>query len=208
METKTQTTTKTRTGEFFLNGRNVTLNYENEIPVSVTEKNKETYICKNKIETLAWIDNVEFKVLGYSYEERKNSKIKKIVEEQTQYVLEGRSLIERIMPAYFRAGIIHTSKSGNISRLTTRAFFNKNDSPENLPFGKDVLGSVEIQKCTMHNGEERIIINYYLGRIYDHKKDGQFKWKEIKFLSELPEKYDFSFNLFPGQKDTTYIVVK
>lgn len=110
------------------------------------------------------------------------------------------------MPAYFRAGILF--KSGKISRLITRAFYGKDSDPKNLPFGKIVLGSIEIQRCTMYNGEERIIINYYFGRLYNHQKDGQFKWKEIKFPSELPEKADFNLNLFPGKKETTYIVVK
>jgi hypothetical protein len=160
---------------------------------------KKFGFAKSEYKTLCKFDNVKFKTPEQSINT-------KIVEEQIQFTVEENSLIERLLPAYFRAGIF--SKSGDTSKLITRNFFDMSGNPLNLPFGKTVLGTIEIQICVTHTGEERIIINYYIGRIYDHKKDGQFKWKEIKFLSELPENYEFSLNISPEEKETTYIVVK
>ena len=197
--TAVKTEPRTRTEKRMFNGRKVELNFKEEKLISVTADGKETRICKSEYKTLIVMDNVKFKIPEHSLDT-------KIVPPQSQFTIEDNSLVEKLITAYFRAGIFF--KSGHMSKLITRNFFDQSKNPLNIPFGKIVLGTIEIQKCITHTGEERIIIDYHIGRIYDHKKDGQFKWKEIKFLSELPEKYDFSFNLFPGQKNTTYIVVK
>lgn len=199
MKTTTQTSQKTRTEKKFFNGREVELNYEGQKLISVTADGKETRICKSKYETLCKFYNVKFKVPEHTINT-------KIVKEQTQFTIEDNSLVEKLGPAYFRAGIFFKNEEN--SRLITRNFFDMSGNPLNLPFGKTVLGTIEIQKCIMHTGEERIIIDYAVGEIYDHKEHYKFSWTEIKFTSELPEKSKFNLNLFPGKKNTTYIVVK
>lgn len=197
--TAVKTEPRTRTEKRMFNGREVVLNYKNEDLISVTADGVETRICKSEYKTLCKINNVKFRIPDHSIKSR-------IITGKRQFRIENRKLIEILLPSYFQNGIIIGDKGK--TRLVTRNFFESFSNPYNLPFGKIVLGTIEIKTCITHTGEERIIIDFAIGKVYSHKDHGQYAWKEIKFISELPEKYDFSFNLFPGEENTTYIVVK
>ena len=193
------TETITRKEKMIFNGREISLNYKNEEPISVTADGVETRICKSEYKTLYKAHNVKFRIPDHSIRSR-------IITGKKQFRIENGSLIEILLPSYFQNGIIVGDKGK--TRLITRNFFESFSNPYQLPFGKIVLGTIEIKTCITHTGEERIIVDFAIDKVYSHKDHGQYAWKEIKFLSELPEKYDFSFNIFPNQKDTTYIVVK
>lgn len=193
------TETITRKEKMMFNGREISLNYKDEEPISVTADGIETHICKSDYEILYKAHIVKFRVPDHSIKSR-------IITGKKQFRIENGSLIEILLPSYFQSGIILENKGK--TRLVTRNFFESFSNPYQLPFGKIVLGTIEIKKCINHIGEERIIIDFAIDKVYSHKDHGHYAWKEIKFLSELPEEHVFYFNLFPNQKETTYIVVK
>lgn len=177
-------------------GKKRTINYIGNKVVSITteENGKDVHICKNKYETIFETNNAKFRIPEQSI----NSMI---VDEHSQFIIDDGKIIERLIPACFRSGIILKNDEGKATILT-RNFYSQ-DGPYSLPFGKTVLGAIEVQKCTMHNGEKKLIINYYFGRIYDHKKDGEYKWKEIKITPSPSGKNKFIEKINP----TNYFII-
>lgn len=181
-------------------GRERIFNYCGDKLISVTtpENGKSVRICKNKYKTLFTVSGVKFKIPSQSL----NSKI---VGEQTLFTVESKGIVEYLSPAYFRAGIF-LKRDDNNSVLLTRNFFARNGNPYSLPFGKTVTGDIEVQECTMHNGKKKVIINYIVNKIYDHNRDKEEGWKEIKITTTPPD--DKIFQKIKIEPSNYFIIIK
>jgi len=189
------TATETRTDKRMFNGREVELNFKGEKLISVTADGKEARICKSEYKTLYKAYDVEFEV-------PKQTEYAKIITGVKQFTVEDGNLVEKEIPSHLAAGIYRNT------RLVKRCFFQKDGNSLLLPFEKKCIGTIEIETCITHTGEEKVIVNYAVSEIYDHKIHGKLKLKKIKFTSEMPEKHEFVFDLFPGEEKNEYIVVK
>ena len=179
-------------------GKKRTINYIGNKAVSVTVENgKEIRISDNKYESL-------FKAGGVIFRVPEQSLTSRIVDEHPQFRVKGRIIHEYLIPACFRAGIIFKKEDKEI--ILTRNFHNQSGNPYSLPFGKTVLGEIEVQKCISYKGEEKIIINYIVNKIYDHNRDKEKGWKEIKITTTPPD--DKNFFKIKIEPSDHFIIIK
>lgn len=193
MKTTIKTTKKLK---IEIGGKPRTINYSGNKIISVTAEGKDIRISKNKYKILFEEQNVKFRIPEQSITSM-------VVDEQINFSVEEGNLIEKSVPAYFRAGIILRDQGGET--ILSRNFFplSDNETPYNLPFGKTVLGAVQIQECIMHNNKRKIIVNYTVERVYNHQKDGDKKLREIKITPSPSGKNKFIKKINP----TNYFII-
>ena len=198
METTTQNT-ETRTEKGTFAGKETLFNFNNEKLISIEVDGITKRVCESKYETLYEFTDGKIKLALHS-------KDTKIIPENEMLIIDSNQLILKRVNSYFRSAV-YLKNEEEFVRVTIVSF-DPSGNPCALPFGKYAIGDVSIQRCTDYKGESRIIVTYLIKSLYNHKIHGGKNLKEVKFLSELPEKSYFNLNLFPKKEKATYIVVK
>ncbi len=138
--------------------------YENEELIGVkTEQFGELKISHWQESLLGSFSGVEFKL------PQKDGAFLKFIPKHLHLSKKG---VVQSMPSYWRYGIFIKDKEENKAMITRCYYhFSEEKTEKQLPFGKTVVGTVEIKKSfNSKTKEEKIIVNFYCYEKNQEKK--------------------------------------